>query len=113
MTRSPRKNKFNARKVTIDGITFDSIAESKRYGELKILERVGEIADLFVHRRFPLIVKDTRVGAYVADFTYELVKEKRFVVEDVKSTATRTALYKFKRKVFEAQYPLRILEIVR
>ena len=33
------KSKFGAKKTVVDGITFDSKAEAKRYGELKQLER--------------------------------------------------------------------------
>ena len=35
------KNKF----ISIDGIVFDSNRESKRYQELRVLEKAGEIKD--------------------------------------------------------------------
>lgn len=44
-----RKNKFNRRKVTDDGITFDSKAEHKRYVELKELKSRGQILDFAHH----------------------------------------------------------------
>ena len=42
------KSKYSNKKVLIDGITFDSKKEAKRYTELKILESAGEIINLEV-----------------------------------------------------------------
>ena len=39
-------SKYRNKKITINGITFDSIKESKRYQELKLLERANEITEL-------------------------------------------------------------------
>ncbi|MDD3747626.1 MAG: DUF1064 domain-containing protein, partial [Anaerostipes sp.] len=41
-----RYSKYGARKTVIDGITFDSKREAKRYQELKLLEQAGEISYL-------------------------------------------------------------------
>jgi hypothetical protein len=38
-------SKFHAKRTQVDGIWFDSKAEAGRYGELKLLERAGEIED--------------------------------------------------------------------
>lgn len=38
--------KYHNRKTVIDGITFDSAKEARRYMELKLLERAGEISNL-------------------------------------------------------------------
>lgn len=40
-----RRNKYNNRKVTVDGITFDSAKESEYYSKLKILKKAGVIKD--------------------------------------------------------------------
>ena len=47
-----RKGKYGAIKTVVDGITFDSRAEAKRYGELKSLERGGDIIMLGCHPKF-------------------------------------------------------------
>lgn len=39
-----RKNKYNAVKTKVDGFTFDSKAEAKRYEELKLLQMDGQIS---------------------------------------------------------------------
>lgn len=41
-----KKSKYHAKKVEVNGITFDSKKEAKRYEELKLLERCGAIKDL-------------------------------------------------------------------
>ena len=82
-------NKFNAQKVTIDGLTFDSKKEALRYQELKLLQRAGAITDLQRQVKFEVVPKCpkldggmSRARYYIADFVY---KERRMlVVEDVK-----------------------------
>ena len=89
-------NKYRNKKVTIDGITFDSIKEGKRYQELKLLERANEITELKL--QVPFILLDSyvlngkkRQGIkYIADFAYIDIKTGKYVVEDVKSSATKT-----------------------
>ena len=49
------RSKYKAKKVTIDGITFDSQKEGKRYRELSLLARVGKITDLQTQVKFVLI----------------------------------------------------------
>ncbi len=105
-----RRSKYHARKVTIDGITFDSGAEARRYGELKLLEKAGEIRDLQVHVIFRLIDGFDRHGehirptTYEADFVYHMtVDPETLVVEDVKGV--HTAVYQIKRKLFLQRYP--------
>lgn len=106
-----RQNKYKARRVTIDGIAFDSHAEARHYGELKLLQRAGEISELKVHWLFPLTVNGKKVGSYEADFVYT-DKCGRLRVVDVKGgPATRTQLYRLKKKMFEAQYGLTIEEV--
>ena len=39
-------NKYNARKVAVDGIAFDSVREARRYKELKLMQQAGKISDL-------------------------------------------------------------------
>ncbi len=100
--------KYNSRPIEYDGIRFDSIAEYRRYGELKLLEQAGEITCLEVHPRFLLQQAFTynhtreRAITYEADFAY-YEKDGRRVIEDCKGV--RTEAYKIKRKLFLARYP--------
>ena len=101
-------SKYKAKKTIIDGITFDSKSEAKRYEELKLLQRGGAIKNLSLQPRFMLqegfknihTGKKERAIEYVADFMYD--EGDRIVVEDVKGF--KTADYKIKRKLFIKKY---------
>lgn len=99
-------NKYNAKKVTVDGIKFDSIAESKRYSVLKLLERTGEVTELKLQPKYDLIVNGTKVGFYKADFRYK--RNGELVVEDVKGM--KTPIYNLKKRMIKAIYGIDILE---
>ena len=49
------RSKYGAKKITQNGITFDSKREAKRYGELLLLERAGAITELQRQVEFVLI----------------------------------------------------------
>ncbi|WP_336982542.1 DUF1064 domain-containing protein [Acinetobacter modestus] len=94
--KAKTRNKFNAQKVDMDGMTFDSKKEHKRYIELKAMQQRGEIFGLEHHTKFELAPKvkiegEKRVKPalrYFADFTYYIINGE-YIVEDVKSEATR------------------------
>ena len=94
--KAAKRNKFNAQKVEMDGMTFDSKKEHKRYIELKAMQQRGEIRDLQHHAKFELAPKTKLEGEkrakpalrYFADFTYYNTRGE-YIVEDVKSEATR------------------------
>jgi len=102
-------NKMHNVRTSIDGFNFDSLSEARRYGELKIEELAGSISDLDVHQRFSLDVNGVHICDYEADFTYR--RNGRFVVEDVKSTATVTRLYRVKKKLMLAVLGITIQEV--
>ena len=105
--RSWNRSKYGNEKVVLDGITFDSKKESRRYAELKLLEKAGEISNLMMQVPFELqpkfrnevTGKIEHAIKYYADFTY-LTKDGETVIEDVKSEATRkNDVYQIKRKM--------------
>ena len=107
----PKRSKFGNRKVEIDGLTFDSAKESRRYGALKLMERAGEIRFLRLQERFPLIVGETTVAYYVADFVYVRTADDVQVIEDVKSEITRKdSTYRLKFKIMAAM-GLHVVEV--
>lgn len=102
-----RAHKYGARKTTIDGITFDSVAEARRYQQLKLLKRAGDITDFTLQPEYVIYDGFTRDGkkyrpiVYRGDFliTYP---DGRQVVEDVKGVQTEA--YKLKKKMFVDRY---------
>jgi len=105
-------SKYGNRKVEIDGHTFDSAKEARRYGELKLLERGGYIDSLMMQVRYPLKVAEKLVCTYVADFVYLDHATGLKVVEDVKSDFTRKLpVYRIKAKLFAALHGFPIREV--
>lgn len=111
MRSSAPRNKFNAIPTVVDGIRFASLKEGKRYGELLLLKRAGEIAHLVVHPCYPLKVNDVLVGKFHADFEFLDTRTDQIVSEDVKSLPTRTEAYKLRAKLFAAIYGREVVEI--
>ena len=48
-------HKYGNRNVTVDGISFDSVREARRYKELKLLLLAGEIIGLQMQVPFELV----------------------------------------------------------
>lgn len=114
--------KYNNTKVTVDGMRFDSKKEARRYQELKLMEKAGEIMDLRTQVKFVLIPSQRINGKvverevdYIADFTYFDVNGGEFVVEDVKgyrnSSTAGYGLFVIKRKLMLYKHGIRIREV--
>lgn len=130
-----RHSKYGAKKVTVDGITFDSRDESKRYKELKAMLDEGKIDNLRMQVPYELIPKQVKVTPryhkrtgerikdevrvleqnceYVADFVYRDLESGEEVVEDVKgyTDSTAYAVYVVKRKLMLSVHGIRVKEI--
>lgn len=125
-------SKYNAKPIEIDGVRFASQKEGRRYQELKLLERAGEVRNLVLQPEFVLEVASVtngvgfrwprKVGKYRGDFAYEERYEVaarkgtllptvkwRAITEDVKGF--KTPVYRLKKKMVEAQYGIEIREI--
>ena len=132
--------KYHSKKITKDGETFDSIKEYKRWCELSLLERAGEITNLRRQVKFVLIPAqyepDTigsrggikkgklieRECSYIADFVYEYHKLNRpDVPREVYSARVYTVVedtkgfktkdYIIKRKLMLQVHGIRIKEV--
>jgi len=100
-----RQHKYHAVRTSVDGISFASKKEARRYGELKLLERAGAIEYLDLQPRFelrcngkPLKTASGRNYTYIADFAYS--EHGKEIIEDCKGM--RTEVYKLKRAIMEA-----------
>lgn len=122
-------NKYANKKVQLDGIAFDSRKEAKRYAELKLLEKAGEITGLDRQVKFDLVPAQyeeyERTGksgqplkpgkrcvelsvCYVADFCYR-DKDGAYIVEDTKGYKTKD--YVIKRKLMRYMLGIAIKEV--
>ena len=108
-------SKYRNKKVKIDMFVFDSIAESRRYKELALLEKAGYIKDLKLQPKFLLQESFKKNGKtyrkieYIADFQY--TENNKTIVEDVKGKETE--VFKLKYKLFEFKYPELELKIIK
>ena len=102
-------HKYGAIRTEVDGVVFASKAEAHHYTELKALQQAGVIRDLELQPRYPLTVNGLLCGTYVADFRYVDAASGDLVVTDVKGV--RTPVYRLKRKLMEAIYRIRIVEV--
>ena len=110
-----KRSKYFAKKVKLDGITFDSKLEAKVYGDLKILERAGKINALDVHPRMDLHTTGAdgikrKIGAYELDFRFFCTEAKQRRYVDVKGH--QTSLSDWKRKHAMAEYGI-VVELWR
>ena len=116
--------KYHNRKctVTIPGsvkqITFDSVKEARRFGELELMKNTGKIRDLRLQVNFTLQEGFTTAAGervrpivYRADFVYQEPSPTgwRTIVEDVKGV--RTKEYSMKRKMMLEKFGVDIREV--
>ena len=121
--------KYGNKKITVDGVTFDSRKDYLRWCELCLLEKAGQIADLQRQVKYELIPAQyeeyerysTKTGkrlkngircvekecSYIAEFVYR--QDGQTVVEDTKGY--KTDAYIIKRKLMLHVHGIRIHEI--
>ena len=104
----PKPHKYHAKPIEVDGIKFASRREAKRWGQLQLLHRGGEITDLRRQVKFALIGRDGpiltptgRQAHYVADFVYIDRRNGLETIED--SKGAKTPEYSLKRAILAAQ----------
>ena len=107
-------SKYRSRKITRDGMTFDSVKEYKRFCELSLLLKAGTITDLERQVKFVLIPSQRIDGkvverpcTYIADFSYK--ENGKLVIEDTKGFKTKD--YIIKRKLMLYVHSIRIKEV--
>jgi hypothetical protein len=107
-------SKYYSRKVTVGGLVFDSKKEYKRYCELVLLQKAGQVTDLQRQVKYELIPSQKiggkvaeRACTYVADFVYQ--ENGKTVVEDTKGFKTKE--YIIKRKLMLWVHGIRIVEV--
>lgn len=106
-----RRNKYNAKPVSVDGHFFASGKEMRRYSELKLAQDAGEIHGLRLQvpielcGQYGLLRSDGgRRLVYVADFTYWQHNDDYnmcfLVVEDAKGL--KTGIYRLKKAILRS-----------
>ncbi len=109
MRLTAKRPKYGNRKTVVDGITFDSQAEARRWSLLNLLQKGGQIKKLERQVKYLLAVEGVKIADYVADFRYIDIKRQAEVVEDVKGV--KTPVYRLKKKLMKAIYGIDIAEV--
>lgn len=101
--------KYGNHKCVLEGISFDSVREARRWKELRLMEKAGLITDLKRQVTFVLIPSQEgqRPVKYIADFTY--VENGMLIVEDAKGVKTKD--YIIKKKLMQWVHGLKIREV--
>lgn len=101
-----KPRKYKSEPITIDGIRFDSKKEARRWEQLQLLQRAGEISGLERQVKIgleghcsPIRTPTGRLAHYVADFSY--IEKGVRIFED--SKGFRTPEYLLKRAILAAQ----------
>lgn len=103
-------SKYKAKKTIVNGITFSSKKEAKRFSELRLLELAKKITHLELQKKFNFELNDTKICSYVCDFAYYEQPRGNFVVEDVKGLkkGSAWAMFRVKAKLMKAFYGINI-----
>ncbi|UPS09899.1 DUF1064 domain-containing protein [Lactococcus lactis] len=101
-----KKSKYGAKKTTVDGIVFDSKAESIYYLQHKNDKRMTMQEKFVLMDKFRLNGKLYREIAYKADFVFRNENNEILKVVDVKGVLTTE--FKIKAKLFANRYGIPI-----
>ncbi|EAC4122286.1 DUF1064 domain-containing protein [Listeria monocytogenes] len=105
--RTSTRSKYNAKKVVIDDIKFDSKAEAAYYEQLKLLKMSGEVVSFDLQPEFILQDSFVKNGKkyhaikYRADFLVRY-KDGHEELIDIKGMLTKE--FRIKQKLFELRY---------
>ena len=120
------ESKYHSEKVQIDGETFDSRREARRWMDLRLLEQAGEIRDLRRQVKYILIPTQREEGdgkkpgkllekeaSYYADYVYTDARTGETIVEDVKGykEGGAYAVFVLKRKLMLYVHGIRVVEV--
>jgi len=101
-----------------DGTFFHSKGELRRWEELKMLEKVGEISALERQVSYDLHVttpegEKVKIGSFRPDYRF-IERSGEVVIEDFKSPASaKDEAYRLRKRMFEAEYGLQVRETMR
>jgi hypothetical protein len=120
--KKPKRSKMRNVITVVDGIKWRSAKQARRYRELKLMHKCGDIRFLFWEVPFDLIVNEVHITTYRCDFEYVTRSGDR-IIEDVKPTYKSaksekaykaTGAYKMfalKARLMEAIYGIKVKEV--
>ena len=100
-----RQNKYNSKRTSTQFGKFDSKKEAAYCEDLELMKRAGEILNYDRQVRFDLKgLNGGQIGYMRVDFLVEYSDGTK-EVHEVKSNTTMTDVWRYKRNLFEDNYP--------
>lgn len=107
-----RFGKYNNKKTLYKGTLFDSKKEADYAATLDLLKRASNKKECVLSYEmqvpFQVILNEKKICKYFADFRVHYA-DGRLEIVDVKGM--KTAIYRLKKKLVEAQYEVEIKEV--
>jgi len=109
--RRRKTGRYGYKRIEIDGYSFQSTKEGRRYEVLRDLEQQGKISGLVLQQPFKIEMNGQKICVYKADFCY--TENGEYVVEDVKSAHTaKDSTFILKKKLVKAVYDIDIKIVI-
>lgn len=102
-------NKYHAIKTEYRGMLCDSKKEAHYYATLDLLKHAAEQKERVICW-FPQVTFDFKCGVKYRADAVVCFGDGRWELHEVKSTPTKTAAYRIKRKMFACEYGVKIIE---
>lgn len=102
LSKSKKKNKFNASKIDFNGIRFDSKLEARVYEDLLFQLNIGDLKEIFRQVKIPLMVNEVLICTYICDFK---TIDKHGQVTYVEAKGMEMPVFRIKLKLFLALLP--------
>lgn len=102
LSKTKKKNKFNASKIDFNGHRFDSKLECRVFEDLEFQRLAGDIIEIKTQVKIPLRVNGVLICSYICDF---LVTDKHGQRKYVEAKGLVMPVYAIKKKLFLALLP--------
>lgn len=99
LSKSGKKNKYNAKKQTYNGRKYDSTLEAKVAEELDWQLKKGELVEVKEQVKIPLIVKGVLICTYICDFK---TVDKHGGIKYIEAKGMELPVWRIKKKLFLA-----------
>lgn len=96
--KKPQKNKYNAKRTIVDGISFPSQLEANTYRHLKTMKEAGEIQEIELQSTVHLTLAKI---AYKTDFKVSVNSQYAYWVE---AKGKEMDTFKLKKRLWVAGY---------
>lgn len=104
----PSRSKFGNKVTEYKGVKYHSKKEAHYAMMLDALIKRGEVLSWQGQVSFPIVIGEAKICTYICDFVVEYSDGRQEVV-DVKGF--KTDIYRLKKKLVEALFDVRIIEV--